>query len=342
MKHISVPISGTSNVREENAGQAGSGVLVEEVTCPICGAGRPQKIRENHTFDTHLLMCLDCGLFFSSPEVTVQPAAEHYRQGKTETWWQRKILRKVLSEIRAYDNNRRHRQLSAMIDCRIGDEQGILDIGCGNAETLLHLTALRHRGVCIEPCFRQWDRIQGTDIKIYEDVFDDVEIDQKFDVVIMSHLIEHIPAPFNFLSKVQSLMVDDGLLVVETPNSDNYYQRYYDMNQNDEHLFWYNTTNLTSMLVKAGFTEITALTYDCGDFQLDSVINKILRNQNSKIYTGHHSVRIGNNFLRRGVMFTFETVFKYIYTRISRSPLPFYIPNEEDKGLWVISFSRKA
>ena len=335
-------VSDISGVGEARVSPTETEVLAEKVICPICGSNQPQQIRENHTFDTRLLMCPGCGLFFSSPEVTIEPAAEHYRQGKTETWWQRKLLRKILSEINAYDSNRRHSQLSGMIDSRIGEEQRILDIGCGNAKTLLHLAGLGHHCVGIEPCFRHWGHIQGTGIKIYEDVFNNVQIDEKFDVVILSHLIEHIPAPVAFLRKVNSLMTENGLLVIETPNSDNYYQRYYDMEQNDEHLFWYSSTNLARLLRETGFTEITTLTYDCGDIQFDWVINRLLLNRSSKIYTGHHSVRIGNRFMRRGVAFIFETLFKYVYTRVSRSTLPFYIPNEEDKGLWILSFSRKV
>jgi len=342
MKQVSEQVSDTSSTREARVGPTEAEVLTEKVICPICGSDQPRQIRVNHTFDTRLLMCLNCGLFFSSPEVTVEPAAEHYRQGKVGTWWQRKLLRKILSELNAYDSNRRHGQLSSMIDSRIGDEQRILDIGCGNAETLFHLATLGHHCVGVEPCFRQWDRIQDTGIKIYEDIFDKVQISRKFDVVILSHLIEHIPAPVTFLCKVNSLMTENGLLVIETPNSDNYYQRYYDMEQNDEHLFWYNSTNLISLLRETGFTEITALTYDCGDIQLDWVINRLLLNRSSKTYTGHHSVKIGNRFVRRGVAFIFETLFKYVYTRVSKSPIPFYIPNEDDKGLWVLSFSRKV
>jgi len=335
-------VTDTSGAEEVRIRQTKDEVSVDKLLCPICGSNNPQQIRENQTFDTRLVRCLDCGLFYSSPEVTIEPAAEHYRQGKVETWWQRNLLRKILSELNACDNNRRHGQLADMIDSRIGDGQSILDIGCGNAETLLHLAALGHHCVGIEPCFRQWDRIQGTGIKIYEDVFDNVQIKRKFDVVVLSHFIEHIPEPVLFLRKVNSLMTRNGLLFIETPNSANYYQRYYDMQQNDEHLCWYNSTNIVSLLSSTGFTEIAMHTYDCGDIQFDWVINRLLLNRKRKTYTGHHSVRIDNRFIRWSAAFIFEILFKYVYTRVFRNPLPFYIRNEEDKGLWVLAFSRKA
>lgn len=315
--------------------------MFEEVVCPLCGSKEVRRIRRNRIFDTYLFTCDSCDLFFSSPEVTVQSIANHYEKGKGETWIQKRLLRKILSEISLYDTNRRHGQLANMINDEIGKNKTILEVGCGNAHTLVRLRNKGHSCVGIEPGFNRWDMIEDKDIKIYKDVFANVKLNEKFDVVILEHLLEHIPNPVDFLLQINSLMTENGLLFIETPNSKNYYQ-IYDMHRNDEHLFWYNSKNLVNLLNKGKFVNISTLTYDCVDIQLDWIVNKLLLNKRARTYTGHHSIKISNEFVRKWLAIISEILFKYIYIMIIRDRPPFYVQNEKDEGLWILSFSQKV
>jgi 2-polyprenyl-3-methyl-5-hydroxy-6-metoxy-1,4-benzoquinol methylase len=42
--------------------------------------------------------------------------------------------------------------------------------------------------------------------------------EQRFDVIVMSELIEHVPSPQRFLKRAEELLEDDGVLYLTTPN----------------------------------------------------------------------------------------------------------------------------
>ena len=134
----------------------------------------------------------------------------------------------------------------------------------------------------------------------------------------------NIEIVIHFLLQINHLMTESGLLFIETPNSKNYYQ-IYDMRRNDEHLFWYNSQNFVSLLKKCKFVNVSTLTYDCVDIQLDWIINRLLLNKRHKIYTGCHSIKIKSEFVREWLAFISERLFKYIYIKIIKCSSPFYI-----------------
>lgn len=314
-----------------------------EVSCPICGSKEVRRIRRNRIFDTYLFTCSSCDLFFSSPEANGQLIANYYgkSQDEMESRKYKLFMKKVNSEVSLWDSNRRHSQLANMIDNEIGKNKKILEIGCGNAYTLIYLSSKGHSCVGVEPGFDQWDAIKNKDIKIHQCVFGDVKFNEKFDIVLLEHLLEHIPNPIDFLFQINSIMTENGLLFIEVPNSRNYYH-IKGIPTDDEHFFYYSSKNLANLLNKCKFTNIKTDTYDCGDIQLDWIINKLLLNRRHKIYTGHHSIKISNKFIRRWMVTITERFFKYLYIKIIKESHPFYIQNETDEGLWILSFSQKG
>jgi 2-polyprenyl-3-methyl-5-hydroxy-6-metoxy-1,4-benzoquinol methylase len=49
--------------------------------------------------------------------------------------------------------------------------------------------------------------------------FFDLSLDtQRFDVIIMSELIEHVPSPARFLTRAEQLLEEEGVLYLTTPN----------------------------------------------------------------------------------------------------------------------------
>ena len=99
-----------------------------------------------------------------------------------------------------------------------------LDIGCGNG---IYLSFLKHHG---------W-RVAGVDLsataaEVAKRTFDiDVFVGDvsespfdraSFDLVVMSHVIEHLPDPVCTLRFVNGLLKPGGCLYVETPNTESF------------------------------------------------------------------------------------------------------------------------
>lgn len=97
----------------------------------------------------------------------------------------------------------------------------ICDIGCGNGDLAFALQKDGHRLVCVEvdPAARKiaGDRglivLDGTAESLPE------ELDRDFDVVILSHVLEHCLDPISALKKAYLITKKGGLLICEVPNN---------------------------------------------------------------------------------------------------------------------------
>lgn len=101
-------------------------------------------------------------------------------------------------------------------------EGKVLDVGCGAGG---NLKSLQDQG---------WD-VSGIEVseeastharaltggRIHTGTLESHPFAQKsFDLILMSHSLEHLPSPTEALRRVHALLKDDGLLVVSVPNAD--------------------------------------------------------------------------------------------------------------------------
>jgi len=93
----------------------------------------------------------------------------------------------------------------------------VCDIGCGNGYNLRQLAKFSKR-VGIEP--DDAARLQAKDAgDIFSGTAEDLPITGKFDLVLMSHSLEHCIDPVKAVSNARSLMTDTSTLVIEVPNN---------------------------------------------------------------------------------------------------------------------------
>lgn len=97
----------------------------------------------------------------------------------------------------------------------------VLDVGCGDGSALAALRSLGWdvAGVEIDPAARSAaTSILG--IPIHTTIAEAVGHCGLFDVVLLSHVIEHVPSPFVLLEAAVSALAPNGDLLALTPNSE--------------------------------------------------------------------------------------------------------------------------
>jgi 2-polyprenyl-3-methyl-5-hydroxy-6-metoxy-1,4-benzoquinol methylase len=95
----------------------------------------------------------------------------------------------------------------------------LLDVGCGDGQLLK--TAQKEgwdpMGIDLsEPAIRLCRKASLPASKT--DFFDEVLDPQRFDAIVMSELLEHVPAPQRFLKRAEELLRPGGVLYLTTPN----------------------------------------------------------------------------------------------------------------------------
>ncbi|MCA9416290.1 MAG: methyltransferase domain-containing protein, partial [Candidatus Omnitrophica bacterium] len=135
-------------------------------------------------------------------------------------------------------------------------EKRMLDIGCGEG---ILMRDFRIRGWACEGTEVSEPAIEFLREKgyiIYEGILSQIEdLRGDYDLVTMSHVIEHVRDPLGDLRKIHSLMAPGGWIFVTTPGADSLPSRiagedwFYD----PDHIFFFSKQTLQVMLEAAGF-----------------------------------------------------------------------------------------
>lgn len=95
-----------------------------------------------------------------------------------------------------------------------------LDIGCGAGGSLLAASELGWKAEGVEPSHAHSTLARQLGFEVHEGYFDPKDFaGRRFDVVLMSHVVEHLLEPRPFLEGVVSVLAPGGVLVLVTPNA---------------------------------------------------------------------------------------------------------------------------
>lgn len=127
----------------------------------------------------------------------------------------------------------------------------VLDIGCGNGCFLKAFHAKYQdwtlAGVDLDDRYRINIESISDSSTFHSGKLE--ELDDKYDLIVMIHSLEHIPYPVNFLKQLKSLMKPAGLLLLEVPDLAN---SPFDLIIAD-HCTHFSVNSLTNIVQSSGF-----------------------------------------------------------------------------------------
>lgn len=137
----------------------------------------------------------------------------------------------------------------------------LLDVGCGNGE---FLALARQAGWTTEGIDFDSEAVRTSrsrNLSVHQgsiDILDDQQ--ERFDVITLSHVIEHVHDPSLFLMKIFDLLKPGGTLWLETPNLSSLGSRRFGRSwrglEPPRHLVLFNKASLRKLLLETGFTSI--------------------------------------------------------------------------------------
>jgi SAM-dependent methyltransferase len=147
----------------------------------------------------------------------------------------------------------------SVMDLRAQSGGRLLDVGCGGGELLAFLRSLgwQVEGVEVDPV--AVERARAKSLTVHLGTLEDQRLSaDRFDVITMNHVIEHVHDPIGLLRECRRILKPGGRLAVTTPNLDSWGHRCF---RNawlaldpPRHLYLFNCQSLAAIGQRAGFT----------------------------------------------------------------------------------------
>jgi 2-polyprenyl-3-methyl-5-hydroxy-6-metoxy-1,4-benzoquinol methylase len=141
-----------------------------------------------------------------------------------------------------------------------GDTDGkkLLEVGCGNGEAL---KSMADKGWNVEGIdFDLNAVIQANSLALsvkHGTLADQNYSADNFDAIYLSHVLEHLPDPKDFLRECHRILKNNAKLVITTPNTNSLGHKLYKDNwrglEPPRHLYLFNNENILKMLRESGF-----------------------------------------------------------------------------------------
>ena len=172
--------------------------------------------------------CSRCGFRFTNPRPKEETIGRYYKSNNyiSHSSSKKGLINKIYHIVRNYQFKKKTDLITSRIETY---EKKVLDIGCGTGDFINYLTEKGWVAAGIET--DSGARKIAAE-KNHQRVFENIEKlnGEKFDVITMWHVLEHVYDLNTFLKSIYTLLNDKGLLVVGVPNNASYDAEFYKEN----------------------------------------------------------------------------------------------------------------
>jgi 2-polyprenyl-3-methyl-5-hydroxy-6-metoxy-1,4-benzoquinol methylase len=254
----------------DNLMKANESITLCERSCAVCSSEEKIEGYDQPTENIagigdigyhHIInICSDCGFVYASPILDENSILKYYENMSNYEFPQSIGVRPV-EDIRQID-----RQIE-IIKSRFapGFVGSALDVGCSIAYGLSVLKKQSWKVVGIDPsdaCIRVSK--DELDVPVLKGFFspEAVRSEQPFDVIILSHVVEHLVHPEEQLKLLFDALSDDGIIYIEVPDlmKPTGIKCYFGF----EHVNFFTTNSLTNLIRRSGFEVDHVQTFENG------------------------------------------------------------------------------
>ncbi len=208
-----------------NAGAGPDGTLrpapgPADRACPLCGAHPGRRLYTAYDQlhglpgEFQVNLCPACRVLYLTPRLTPQQLSAYYPAEY--------VTHRAEGEMRSRLGRKIERWLQPLpTPAPPAPHAKCLEIGCGAGGYLNRLRAhgWETYGVEMDPQAATWARKGGH--VVYEERFEEVDLPgEHYDLIVMAHVLEHLPRPREALEKAARLLKPGGSALIRTPAHD--------------------------------------------------------------------------------------------------------------------------
>lgn len=226
-------------------------------SCPLCKSEKSENLSEKdrYGFETNIVICKKCGLIYTNPRFDQSSYSKFYDSEYRGIYSTSTIANKDFWE----NQKKQGRKIFDYIS-KVKNIKGlkIAEIGVGAGGILKYFQEKDNDviGVDLGLEYLNYGKDRGLDL-IHGDIDELLNNKIKVDVLIYSHVFEHILDLGQELKKIKKVLKKDGLLYIEVPgvkNLDRSYEMDFLKSLQNAHTYYFTLNSLKNVLSLEGFS----------------------------------------------------------------------------------------
>ncbi len=229
----------------------GDSEITAKVSCPVCETSEVKPFWELGSYSFQ--KCLCCGHVYQNPRPRPDDLIRRYDEDYQ------------VYEVENADNFFNLMQLGledvgfSQLEAALPQDKRFLDVGCATGKLVAHLKSRGWEALGTEVCAAsaEYGRTRRG-VTILEGTLEELGlVDDPFDLVHSSHVIEHVPGPGVYLDEIFRIIKPGGHFICVTPNTASFQARFYRREWRSaiaDHVHLFSLTNLKRLMVRHGFT----------------------------------------------------------------------------------------
>ncbi len=228
--------------------------------CEVCLNSKSAEILHRQSFilpqghilekarEYDIVSCNECGFVYADTPLKQKTYDSYYeKMSKYELDYSKADISRYMSQAKLIKSFLPHENLK------------VIDVGCGNGGLLMALKQLGQKNItALDPSVKCISNIKKAGIKGFTgNLFGNTGA-EKYDMVILSHVMEHVKDVSRALDKVLNMLNENGMLYIEVPDAssyaDNHVVPYYYFDT--EHINHFEETSLINLGMHKGLRVI--------------------------------------------------------------------------------------
>ena len=270
------------------------------MNCILCSKSTLLEYSQDSYLNLPVYHCSNCDLYITGNSETELKAKlkENYEESQ---WVGRDhyeiMLQSNYTDIESLGKKRQWTSQYAYCMSFLKNKKKLLEVGTGAGQALCWFEETGFSVTGIEPDKRSVELINhklrhGHCIAGFAE---DIQLHEKFDVIWMSHVLEHLIRPDLFLQRSKNNLENDGIIFIEVPNCGNKEVLYSSIHEPST--FHFSKDALQKLGEKSGY-EVVQCDFFRSPTIFEGIINKIVKKyfrfMNDKLYLYYPKVVTDN------------------------------------------------
>lgn len=252
---------------------------MKNINCNLCGQDNAQflfKVKDRlHKIDGRefdLVKCRNCGLAYLNPQPEPDELSKYYPEnyGPYEEAGMEMFkigpIGRLFKKIKNYLSHGKAPEIKEP-DTSV---KNYLDFGCGGGFGMERTKAshplwnIEGSDMSLHAC----EKARSKGFKVYNGLVSELKLQKEYyDIINMSHVIEHLNDPADAVKKLKEFLKPGGRMIISTPNFDSIaakiFRSYWYAADAPRHLYLFNCRTLSELIKKSGLA-VAEISYDTG------------------------------------------------------------------------------